>query len=586
MFLRFLCFTLIGTLCHSVSYALETPPVPFLSNKIEYKIDFSGDKALYNLLKKEITRQRQTNRKLKQFSQRDKHARYESQLLTSRLHAEGYYAAQVKFKLQDNHILYRVEPGPVYRVQNISFQLPENIELPRGLIEIQAGDALRAEAVLADKKALTNYIAAHYCLYRIDTDYRVLVEHQTQSAQITFIVADSPSVRFGTIGFTGLRTIDESYLRARLPITEGECFRRNRIDSARLTLIQTNLLVSVSANVSPPDNGLVPIVFNVAERYHRTLSAGVGFQSDEGFGVSAGWEHRNVRGKAQKLSIDSRIAENAQALTSSLTLPNFRRNNQSMTLFADLERENTDAFESKTGTLGAELSRQLTRNLKGFLGSESAFSRVEEDGQKNNFALLSLPISLEYDRRNNPLDPRTGWVVAGRVRPYWDVQDVGTNFVKSTLAASTYVSFDDLYWKPTLAMRGALGSISGIDRDQVPANVRFYTGGGGSVRGYTFQSLGPLTDNEPDGGLSFTELSMEARLRWGQHWGGVVFLDGGFAYEDTAPEVGKDLLWGAGLGVRYYTSFAPIRFDIAVPLDKRDGIDDDFKFYINIGQAF
>ena len=79
---------------------------------------------------------------------------------------------------------------------------------------------------------------------------------------------------------------------------------------------------------------------------------------------------------------------------------------------------------------------------------------------------------------------------------------------------------------------------------------------------------------------------MEARLRWGQHWGGVVFLDGGFAYEDTAPEIGKDLLWGAGLGVRYYTSFAPIRFDIAVPLDKRDGIDDDFKFYINIGQAF
>lgn len=581
-----MCFTLIGIAYQSVSYALETSPIPFIGDQLDYKIDLPGDQSLYHLLKKEIIRQRQTNQQLMQFSRRDKHARYESQLLTARLHAEGYYAAQVTSSLRDDHILYRVEPGPVYRVHDISINLPNNIELPQKLIKILPGDSLRAEVVLADKKALTDYISSNYCLYRINTEYRVLVDHQTQSAQITFNVADSPTVRFGTISFTGLRSVDESYLRARLPISEGECFRRTHIDSARLTLIQTNLLVSVSANVSLPDNDLVPIEFSVVERYHRTISAGVGFQSDVGFGISLGWEHRNLGGNAQKLTIDSHIAENSQALTSSLTLPHFHRNNQSLTLFADLEREDTDAFESKTGVLGAELSRQLKSNLKGLLGTELAFSRVEEGGLEDNFALLSLPLSLEYDRRNDSLDPRTGWVAAGRVHPFWDIYNTETKFLKSTLAASTYISLDDFYWKPTIAMRGALGSISGADRDQVPANVRFYAGGGGSVRGYAFQSLGPLTDSEPDGGLSFTELSIEMRLRWGQHWGGVIFLDGGFAYEDRLPDIGKDLLWGAGLGIRYYTSFAPIRFDIGIPLDKRDGIDDDFQIYISIGQAF
>ena len=99
MLLRLLCVTLISLVCHSVSYALESSPIPFLSSEADYKIELSGDKALYTLLKKEIDKQRQTNLQLKQFTQRDKHARYESQLLTELLHAEGYYAAQVKFSL-------------------------------------------------------------------------------------------------------------------------------------------------------------------------------------------------------------------------------------------------------------------------------------------------------------------------------------------------------------------------------------------------------------------------------------------------------------------------------------------------------
>ena len=580
------CLILIGWFLHSASYALEIPKLPFLANKTDVNIELKGNTLLLKLLQEELTRQRQNNRQLQQYSKRSKIARYESQLLNERLRAEGYYAAQVRVDLRDQRIAYQIDSGPMYRVRELIFQGPKHIDTPPTIVGFKSGDPLRAEAVLAGKKTLTTYIADHFCLYRINVDYRVVVEHQTQSAIVTFVVEDSPSVRFGDIDFIGLQSIDEDYLRARLPIRKGECFKPSRIDAARLTLIQSNLLASINAEVKQPENDVVPITLHVLERHHRRVSAGVGFESDEGFGVSAGWEHRNLLGRAQKLTIDSHIAQNAQTLSSSLTLPHFRRNNQLITFYTDLKRSNTDAFQSESGTLGTEISRQLQRNLRGLVGGELTFSQVKEDGVDDTFALLSLPLSLEYDRRNDPLDPRSGWVASGRVRPYWDAYDTGTKFVKSTVAASAYFTFDEFYWHPTLAIRSAIGTINGIAREQVPANIRFYAGGGGSVRGYPFQTLGPLTDNEPDGGLSFTELSVETRLRWGQHWGGVIFLDGGFAYKENVPQFGQDLRWGAGVGLRYYTSFAPIRVDIAAPLGKREGIDDNYQLYISIGQAF
>lgn len=583
---RTLCLILAGWLTHSVSYALDIPSLPFLAKKADITIELQNNTLLLKVLEEELTRQRQNNRQLQQYSKRHKISRYEKQLLNERLRAEGYYAAQIKIQLQGEHIMYRVDPGPVYRVRDVVFQHPAQLDIPQTIVGLEAGDSLRAETVLAGKNALRTYVADNFCLYSIDVDYRVTLEHQTSSASVTFVVEDSPSVHFGDIEFVGLQSIDEDYLRALLPFKPGDCFKPGRIDTARLTLIQSNLLASVNAEVKPPATDAVPILLRVVERHHRRVSAGVGFESDAGFGISAGWENRNLMGRAQKLTIDSHIAQNTQNISSRLTLPHFHRNDQSITFYTDLGRDNTDAFQSTNGTLGAEISRRLQRNLRGLVGGELTFSQVEENGIDDTFALLSLPLSLEYDRRSDPLDPRSGWAASVQVRPFWDIYDTGTKFVKSTIAASVFFTLDDFLWHPTLAIRSAIGTINGIGREQVPANVRFYAGGGGSVRGYPFQTLGPLTDNEPDGGMSFTELSIETRLRWGQNWGGVIFLDGGFAYEENVPQVNEDLLWGAGLGLRYYTSFAPIRFDIAIPLSKRDGIDDDYQLYISIGQAF
>lgn len=568
--------------CETVA---ELPLSPF-SKRIPFSVEVNGAAGLEQQLRQELTLYRKTLQ-TEQFSQPRKIAYLERQLLESKLQSEGYYRSRIQSLIEPERLTYRIEPGMRYSVARVHLSLPENLTLPVASLPIAANMPLLAETVLEGRAQVEKQLAERYCLQRVKVDYRVTLDHEKSSANVLYKVADSPQLLFGDVKINGLTSIEESFLLDRLPFRPGDCFKRKQLDRARLNLLQTNLVASVSITEHPTQQGRLAIELGVTERGHRTITAGAGFDSDEGFGVSAGWEHRNLMGRGQKLSIDGHLAEKAHRLSSNLTFPHIWRNNQALTVYAEFSSENPDAYESRSGTFGIELTRQLKQHLRFMVGGELAFSRVTEDEETEDYALLSVPMNLELDYRDDPLDPTSGWVAAVNVRPYWDAYDTGTRFIRSTLAASGYLTSTRIPTRPTLALRSATGTITGIERDEVPANIRFYSGGGGSVRGYGFQSLGPLDeDDEPEGGLSFAEISLELRLRWSENWGSVLFVDGGSAYAGATPQFDQSLRWGAGLGLRYYTSFAPIRFDIGVPLDKREDLDSNFEVYVSIGQAF
>jgi translocation and assembly module TamA len=99
--------------------------------------------------------------------------------------------------------------------------------------------------------------------------------------------------------------------------------------------------------------------------------------------------------------------------------------------------------------------------------------------------------------------------------------------------------------------------------------------------------VGPLEDGTPTGGRSQFLISQELRWRWTESFGLVGFVDGGVVTEEAFydPTV-DDLRWGTGLGTRYFTPVGPLRLDMAVPIDRRSGIDAPWQFYISLGQAF
>jgi translocation and assembly module TamA len=212
-------------------------------------------------------------------------------------------------------------------------------------------------------------------------------------------------------------------------------------------------------------------------------------------------------------------------------------------------------------------------------------SRVVQLEDEEHFSLVSLPMYMEWDTSDDVLDPTRGGRLSLQLAPNQDIVETDLSFVKGLVTTSRYVQLSRV---PSLVLAGklALGAITGSERDAIPADERFYAGGGGSIRGYPYQTVGPIEQDEPLGGRSLLEISMEVRWKITEQFGLVAFWDGGSAFRGTRLDSGEDLRWGAGAGLRYFTSVGPLRLDIGIPLNRRPDVDDHFQLYVSLGQAF
>jgi translocation and assembly module TamA len=212
-------------------------------------------------------------------------------------------------------------------------------------------------------------------------------------------------------------------------------------------------------------------------------------------------------------------------------------------------------------------------------------SLVEQLGEEERFGLFSLPTRFGWDTSENLLDPVSGRRLTLQFTPFYEIFGDHLGFVKGYATYSQYVKLTE---KPLLVLAGrsAFGSMVGASRNAIPADERFYAGGGRSIRGYAYQSVGPLEENKPTGGRSLMEVSLELRTKVTDTIGFVAFLDGGNASSSVTPDPTEPLRWGAGAGIRYFTPVGPLRLDVAVPLNRRDKVDDRFHVYMSLGQAF
>lgn len=581
---------LVAALAAPMAQGLSLNPKQLLSGapKGEIVMAEGSPAALTNVLSAELARQRKANTRLKQSQSQGQTqvGRIERRLLLERLQAEGYYDATVTLLAEESSLTYEITPNQRYTIGTVKLVTPGVLALTSGELGLAQGQPLRAQLVLQAERQLRSLASRRHCFRDLKTRYQVTLETKTKTALVELVMEPSREVNIKQIRIDGLATIDEDYLLKQLPLASGQCFKPGAIDSARLTLMQTNLLASVSYSMVDTSDDWVDVQFRVTERNHRTIGLSGSFQRDQGFGTAVFWQHRNLLGRGQRLDLETQVTELRQGIGAELLLPSATSEGPTWSLFSELEQEDNDAFESQTLSAGMELAIAPAQHWRYTVGAELTISDEVSQDTDERFTLVSAPLSVTYDRRNDLLDATKGWVVSAAIKPYWEEQLATPSFTKYTLATSVYWTPAQRQYSPTIALRSAGGVITGASAEQVPAQERFFVGGGGSVRGYPFQTLGPLDDIAPIGGLSFVELSLEARWRWSQSWGAVVFADSGFAYSGRELALNDDLSTGVGAGIRYFTGFAPIRFDIAAPLHKRAGIDDNFQLYVSIGQAF
>lgn len=415
---------------------------------------------------------------------------------------------------------------------------------------------------------------------------RVIIDISSHQGRVTLYMTAGQRFVFGEtrIGNPDGRT-DPEYVREISTMREGEIYDRSEVDRTVEVLRSTGLFSGISITSAEAENGSLPQQIELSERAPRTVRLGAKWSTSEGAGVRGSWEHRNLFGRAERLTLGLSIAQIEQSATADFRKPNFLRPDQSLLASAEFVHEENDAYTENRIKAGASLERSLGRWWTGSLGATFQITETEDINGRIAYQLIGIPALLRYDNTDDVLDPREGLRATLSAIPYFGASDQrATTFTRLEATGSTYLGLTD---ELVLALRGRYGLIAADDTTDVPGSTRFYAGGGGSVRGYGFQKAGPLdAKGDPVGGRSVLEASVEARYRFTETIGGVAFIDGGQTYSTLEPSFSDPLLWGAGLGIRYYTPIGPVRLDIATPLNRRNNVDDAFQIYVSLGQAF
>lgn len=550
-------------------------------------------------------------------------ARTDRDLLIEVMRTYGYYDAQVYQSLggledrvdgeargpidvEKVVVRFDVQPGPQYKFGKFDFGnlAATGVDEPalRGAFKLNAGDAINSDKIVAERVNLQNALGETGYAFAKVGEPDLLIDHERREGDLTVPVTPGGVYNFGQITSSREKLLSARHLQRIARFDPGDRYKRSEVDDLRQAILATGLVSSVTveareaARPAGQAPGTVDIDVAITQAPLRTIAGLIGYSSGEGFRVEASWEHRNFFPPEGMLRV-----RGVAGTTEQLAGVTFRRNNfitRDLILNADLYARNqqSNAFQARTASFITSLERQTTllfqkpwvysAGLEAVATSERDAAAIRANLPRKTYFIGAIPLRLAYDGSNSLLDPTTGFRVGLRLSPELSVQDgTRSTYTKAQLDASYYQPVTD---SVVMAGRVRLGTIVGTEIQNIAPSRRLYAGGGGSVRGYGFQQIGPRdTLGEPSGGRALTEFSLEARVKTGLLGGAVSvvpFVDAGAVDTSTTPKF-DDLKIGVGIGLRYQTNFGPIRVDLGTPLNPSKG-DSRIGVYVSLGQAF
>lgn len=507
------------------------------------------------------------------------------------LRSAGYYAGTADFTLTPREddapptVVFTIEPGIRFRVSEYEVLYQDEAEgRPASLADadIKTTGAADGASLRDRQEAFLTYLWNNGFPSAEIVDRRAIANFETGETNAVFIFRSGPKAQFGAPQVRGVEKTDPDFIKRMKTWNVGEEYERAKLTAYYDRISRTGLFASVNVAPGPLDeNGAAPIIVELEERRQRTIGAGVSYSTAEGPGGRLFLEHRNIFGHGENGRLEFRGSEIEQSANLGLTRPMPRIGGDAFAS-ASFLNETTDAFRARSFELAAGLTKRwLDEKLETRGGLALETSNIRNNGVEERTYFVSAPLSVLWNSEDDLLEPRKGFRASWSVTPY-----VGSDiFTQSELSARGRVHFgsDDVV---TLAARTALGATFGSSFNDLPLNKRFYAGGGGSVRGFSFQEAGPLdADNDPIGGRSKIEGAIEARVKVIKNLQLAGFVDAGSVSTKALPDFSDDFFFGYGGGVRYLTPIGPIRVDVAFPFDKRD-TDSDFQIYVALGQPF
>jgi translocation and assembly module TamA len=534
-------------------------------------------------------------------------AREDEALAVRLLRSEGYYDGVATSRVEPVPnapgrvtATITVSPGTRYALGTITIEGPATNPpgLARDAFGLRTGDPIIAALIEGAEAAIALKLPQQgYPFVKIG-ERDIVLDDTVHTGDYTLPLDPGPRSSFGTYSTTGKLAFDAAHVGVLARFRPGELYDERRVNDLREAMVATGLFDSVAIEPRPTGQTaadgteIVNLLVTQNAGKPRRLAATAGYSTGEGFRLDASWTHRNLFVPEGSLTFSGTAGTQEQSLSSTFRRANAARRDRTVLLSLAASRENIDAYTALTVGLNGRISLDSTPIWQkkwtwayGFelLGArEQGYQAALGKRAYQNYAIGGLNGQLGFDSTDNLLNPTHGFRAMVRLSPEIE-QTQGSNYryVRAQIDGSTYYPVTHSL---VIAARLRAASIAGAPRDAIAPSRRLYAGGGGSVRGYGYQQLGPRDpNNDPLGGRSLVEGAIEARYRFGDY-GIVSFVDVGQAYASTRPQF-TDLRYGVGIGARLYTNFGPLRLDVATPLGRRPG-ESKVAIYISIGQAF
>lgn len=494
-----------------------------------------------------------------------------------------------------------VDPGPLFNFNRVDIvnQAPptsdvfDQVPLPSAQ-GFGVGETAKSSVIIkAEALALEAWRQQGYAKAEI-ASRDVVADHATNLVDVKITVNPGLKAAFGDVSVSGTERMDPEFVRRQTGLVVGEEFDPDEVERAQKRLDRLEVFRSARLDAAQAigADGLLPYNLMVQELPGARFGVGATYSTLDGLGVEAFHLWRNLFGQAERLRLDARVASIAYPIETeqfdyffggTFTKPGIFTPDTDLVVVVAGERTIYPTYSetSATGKVGLThiLSDQIT--LEG--GAQFERSRFDDVFGTRDFAIAGVYGAATLDFRNDKVDATSGWYLRADIEPFYEF-NYGNAAGRVTVEGRTYFGFgeNDPF---VLAGRVKAGAIVGPELSEIPPDRLFFAGGGGSVRGYGFKSIG-VNDGFGNivGGRYLLEASLEARAKVTESIGVVGFVDGGYVAGDTFPDL-SDLKLGVGAGVRYYTGLGPLRLDVAIPLNKQDG-DPDYAIYVGIGQSF
>lgn len=535
----------------------------------------------------------------------------DQQRLAQLYQENGFFEAEVAYRLERDReqrlvaVIFTVQENRPTFIEDVVLELPPGEEGQAWrerltpLLRLVKGQRFLLKDYEDSKRALGDLLRnqAHPLATVLG---QVRVHTEEARATVVLKIDPGPRLAFGATTVSGFNRIKPEFILRELTYAQGQPFSQEALDDSQRALLDTGFfsIVTFTPEYDRVQEGLAPIRLQVREANRFSARLGLGWGNEDGFRVRVLQVNRNLLGLYDTLTFEGKVSHIYQGLTGRLKLPYVPSRDSNLLFWGGMEQNDFEAYTNRRLFFNPMVEQRLDRRWSWFLGYNTERNNIidlkaavpDPDYEKQEFYISSLPVGLRYDTRDSILNPTRGLFFNLEVETASDVIGSEVEFMRtvSELRHVLPLPWSKGWYLASRAKGGLAYPLPGTDR--IPLIRRFFPGGANSVRGYAFQTLGPLDSaGKPLGGEAMLEGSLELRFPiWGD-LGGVAFTDAGNAYDkwEEFHSGLSNLRYTAGAGLRYHTPVGPLRLDVGYQLNPPEGGHlSRYEVYLSVGQAF